>query len=526
MSIFVFFRRLFSVLILPGDRAAQRKRSLARLYKEIKRRGPEWYRPWTDRVAPDFADKVEALRRSTVRMARVYALTIGTESGPAVKAETALLESLLKDGGLSLDAFSFDAIRAEAERNGKVDDLEAMDELLRKRLEVFGAEAMERAVHGYRDNLRIAALASFRWEDLLAPFGGRNGASARSSFPGAHLAPLLNDLYYLIAGFSVTREGREVFSRLRELSGIEGYGQAEERDDLKSLADCLAERCQPAALSRVIRAAYGDAELELREYSASRDFRLAERERILEEYGQRRRIMEDRMAAEKLESAKLALFGGTPLLQIHGYAADVSTSLQSSRLPSLDRVLPLSIVKSFLAGFFADRVRRPISLAVVQLDFQDIEFRTSLSDAADACMELEDVLGEFEQAAASPGREGLLGIVAAANGNPLDGADEISARRVVEGFNSRADKIVQAAFVRFAELSEALASLRSDLSSRSPKIVADAGAIYSRYPAIFSGIENAAELADKFLALLRSTAVDAGAAKRALEEAAKKGGLG
>jgi hypothetical protein len=96
----------------------------------------------------------------------------------------------------------------------------------------------------------------------------------------------------------------------------------------------------------------------------------------------------------------------------------------------------------------------------------------------------------------------------------------------VEGFNSRADKIVQAAFVRFAELSEALASLRSDLSSRSPKIVADAGAIYSRYPAIFSGIENAAELADKFLALLRSTAVDAGAAKRALEEAAKKGGLG
>jgi hypothetical protein len=230
-------------------------------------------------------------------MARVYALTIGTESGPAVKAETALLESLLKDGGLSLDAFSFDAIRAEAERNGKVDDLEAMDELLRKRLEVFGAEAMERAVHGYRDILRIAALASFRWEDLLAPFGGRKRRLCTFlTFPARPLgAASQRPLFTSSRDFqSPGRAGRS-FSRLRELfrhrrvrpGGGTGRPQVPRRLPRERLASRPPQPGHPGRR-------YGDAELELREYSASRDFRLAERERILEEYGQRRRIMEDR----------------------------------------------------------------------------------------------------------------------------------------------------------------------------------------------------------------------------------------
>jgi hypothetical protein len=65
--------------------------------------------------------------------------------------------------------------------------------------------------------------------------------------------------------------------------------------------------------------------------------------------------------------------------------------------------LPLSIVKSFLAGFFRGSRARPISLAVVQLDFQDIEFRTSLSDAATPAWSWRTSWENSNKAAASPG---------------------------------------------------------------------------------------------------------------------------
>ena len=500
MAFVSFLIRFFSILSFPGDPERPRKRALAELLRTIEKRGPRWYSPWTDRLAADFGENLEALRRAMIRMSAVYQATIDGATETAETAVELIAERALAADKLSLDAFRFETIRAETAASGNTDDTDAMDKLFKKRLGFFEEKAFRTALAGYRTNLKLAALARFRWNELPSRFPKKT-----AHIPAAPFARSLADLHYLIAGIEADGDARGLFLALAESAAVESYGPQEAAKDYGEIAALLEGAFLPEAFGRVVRAAAGDAEFDLREYEAADDFRRSLIERLSDKYAAEREALTERLAEERLDTLKKSLFADAPLLPIEGFSQEFSDGLKLRSLPAVRGEKPLSVIKSFLAAIYLPRIRPVLVAATVDIDFRDVKLRAALTDENEAMAEIAGLIEEFEHR-----------FSAALLAGAFDGEDPARAKRAVADLNGKADELIQETFARVTAAAQHARLLMEDLKARSPELVSNAGFVNVHKPKVAKGIEEAVGLLDRFYVLLQNIAVDAAGAKLAL----------
>jgi hypothetical protein len=509
MLIATFLKRFFSVFSLLGARPASRKRSLSSLFKEISRKGPSWYDPWTDRLAEEFADAVERLRRSCARMAKVYVHAIDGPAGAAEEAAFAVLDSALAEGGASLASLSFEAIRNEVEAARAVDVLEAMDVLFQERLATLRSESAARAAAGYRTNQRLASLCHYRFAGLLGPFAPKMpGGKRRRRVTGEPLAAAVADLHYLIAGLKPDGDARRVFLELRKAANPEGYPAEIAVADFNSLSFVLGGPLRSDAVGRVAKAIRLDPDFVLRSDNATGDIRTMITEKATAEYNERRGIMADRIAKEALDARVFAVFGEAPLLPVEGWNEEISEALSKTLLPRLSHIQPLSILKSFMEASFFPRIRPAVADAIVDFDFSDRHFRATLSDEADDASRVAEDISHFEETVSSHGRSEFARIVAALEAEDPEKVGTILARRTIEEANALAERTLKNALSRFGALLSHLEAVRDDLKSRTPAIVLNAAIITAQKRPLVQGIDESARLLGLFLDLLRRVVSD------------------
>ncbi|MFA6506968.1 MAG: hypothetical protein WCT14_12750, partial [Treponemataceae bacterium] len=198
--------------------------------RTIEKRGPSWYRPWTDRLTADFAERLKELRQTTNRMLKPYQMTIEAAPETAALSIETIADRLLAAQSLSIAVFRFEAIRAELEKDGKIDDLDTMDAIFKKRMDAFNAKSFKAAVAGYRANMRIATLCGFKGEELLSPF------LRKAKFvPAAPLAAALADFHYLISGLDLDENARSIFVLISEVAGLDSYTKENANADFSAL---------------------------------------------------------------------------------------------------------------------------------------------------------------------------------------------------------------------------------------------------------------------------------------------------
>jgi hypothetical protein len=232
--------------------------------------------------------------------------------------------------------------------------------------------------------------------------------------------------------------------------------------------------------------------------------------------------MAERLVREALESRVRDVFGDSPLLPVTGWTDELSGELSSVQLPRLASTRSLSVVKSFLTSSYFSRIRPAIAAAAVELDFNDRNERTALSEAADEASRLHEEIAAFESWASEHGRSEFSRVVSSLPDAPSDNAGRLRARRAVEEANGIADRLIQDAFSRFGALRDRLASIRDDLRSRRGEIVANAGLVNVHKSDIARGVEEGARLFDITLDLLKRLAVDAADAQKTLSSAGER----
>ncbi len=516
MIIFAILKRLFSFFVLPWDPEGSKKRALSRLMKDIDRQGPQWYRPWSNRLSSELAQRAEQLRKACARLSTVYALTIGANDGTARQSEAFILDTRLKDLGCSLEALSFESIRAEVEAKGKVDDIQGMNALFASRIKLLKTQEMNELAFGLMENKRIAAITAFSWEDLISPFGKAESGTAKSVIPALPVVGALEDLYFLLDGMVISDQGRRVFSLLRGSLPQGEYGPEQEEEDFAVLVANLAPQSGAAplgsdAIGRAIRAAVNDPERGLRSDTDAADFRQSFVDELVEAYSIRRRIMEDRIMEERLAKIKSSVFGDAELIPCIGYTKELSEIFRMIGLPELTRVQPLSAVKSYLSGFYTPKFRPIISKAAIQLDFQNIEFRAALSDAAEHAAELQGEIEAFEETNASQVHLGLVGLASTMAERRLESVEIATAKKLIEEANKEADRILKETVRRFSSLKEKTQTLFFDIRAEKPQLVVDAALVTARHPEVPTGIEEVVLSLEQYLELLQELAKAAAA---------------
>jgi hypothetical protein len=503
-------QRFFAVFSLFGSRPASQKRSLSSLFAEIRRRGPSWYDPWTDRRSDDSAEAVERLRKSCARMAKVYLRSVDGPIDAEEAAAAAVLDSALAEAGGSLKSLTFEAIRADVESSQAVDLLEAMDALFQQRIAALRAEPVARAAAAYGTNQRLASLCRFKFDGLLAPYAPKKtGSRRRRHVVGERLAAEVADLHYLIAGLKPDADARRVFLELRALADPEGYPADVAAADYNALTFVLGGPLRSDAVGRVVRAIRMDASFALRSDHPTGDIRASITSKATEEYAARRALTADRIAQEALEAQIFAVFGDIPMLPVEGWSEPISDSFAAVGLPRLSHLRSLPVLKSFMAALFFPIIRPAVSNAIVDFDFADRHFRSALSDEADEAARVAEDLSAFEESVSSHGRSEFARIVAALEAKEAEKVGTILARRTIDDAKAFADRTIEGAIARFSALLSHLETICDDLKSRAPQVVVNAAVVNAQKRTLVQNLEKSAHLLGLFLDLLRRVVASA-----------------
>ncbi|MFH2114383.1 MAG: hypothetical protein ABIJ86_07745 [Spirochaetota bacterium] len=521
MVLISIFKRFFSMIVLPGDPETARKRALASLVRDFAKAGPQWYEPWSDRLTSDFATMVERIGSATNRAAGVFSHTVLGDDREKERIEDALIDAALRKDGRTLADLGFPSIRSASGGANSPDPLAQMDATFRERLGALNSPSVAEVVYGHASMLRLASFCAYRFSDISAGFNSsRKGRKSLSKIPAADLLHVMEDLYFLIAGFQPRAEMKTMYLSLVELSGQKDYPPEQAFMDLRTILEATTSSLKDTFLLNVIRAIRADPFFEPAVDAGGSDLRKTLMDRLGSEYGRRRAALSESIRAEAIDAMLRKLFGGVELLPVSGWTEAESETLMDAGLQGLSNLKSLSALKSFLLFCYASRIRPAISNAIVGLDFSDTDFRRSLSDSADAVDKLQMTVSEFEASVMIPGQNNYARYITAMRDGSLDAPGQRSAARAVDSVKLRADAVIQAGFSELGALSVHLLALKDDIKSHDPRILYRIPSMDQRRRGIAGSLAEATKEVVSFLDLLRMLAVDRDSAKQAVKKKA------
>lgn len=508
--------RLLVVALPAWGKERERRAALARLIRDIRERGPATYNPFTNRLSRRFAESVLELQRHVEGLAPIYRKVEESSSGRRA-VELRLLRNYVRSTGLDPSAFSFEGIATELSDKGGW-EVEEADSLFSSRLAVFDTPAFRQFRTAYTRNLQLAALISFDFESLVLPF--RRDVQAKDiglrSAPAEFLLDNLQDLHFLVGALAPEASAETALESIAKVLQAPKEATEEACIHLRGATALIKDELSGDRLAALIRCAAGEPELELRTFAIEGDGLGKVVEAIAAEYWKKRNEYADESSRKRLDDRMKRIFGDIPLMPLEGYSEELSAALAEAGLGSFRYVLPLRILKTFIALHLSKVIRPALSRLGLEADIPDRSLASWLGDGIEALVALAESIDRLDQDLALGSRSGLVKL---AEKLPQTGADlpeRSKARRTVDEANTMADRIVQDAFGRFASIREMLQTLRDDLRSRAPAIILNAPFLLSKKPELVKGLEQALELVEQVSELLGAVAVDLGAARRSL----------
>ncbi len=293
------------------------------------------------------------------------------------------------------------------------------------------------------------------------------------------------------------------------------YAAKESEADISLIKKQLEALFDDKALGRVVRAVRGEALFELKTFTVDEDFLTPIIDALKADFELKRRSFAEQTARERLEKLKSAIFGDIQMTSTIGYSSSFQIALTKAALPPLDRIEALTLIKSFLAALYHPTLRQAISLAVIDIDYRDLSFRTALSDAADALGFIADSLALLEERAEAAHRsDSFTGL----ESGILEKSTRLQAERVIRALNDQAAQIVQDTFIHVDTLSKSLRFLLEDLRSRSPELVSDPSFVHVHRIRTVAGIEETERRLRQFQSLLQKLDIDRQAARKAVKD--------
>lgn len=517
MARYGFLIRLaLSLLPLLGSERTRRV-ALGFLIRELRGDPLRVYDPLLNRLTPAFGAALAELQGLLARLGPAYGALLGGRVEAERRLELSLLRSTLRGFGLELSALSFEGIREELAQGGPV-SMDEVDELFRRRMELFSDQKFRDCAEGLGQNRRLVDLGAFDFSSLLAAFPQR----APGRLGPARAEPLherLHDLYFLLEGLEPSDKTGRVLSHILSEAGVEEDAPAL----LGALRRLLSGPLESRRLAKIIRCARGEPEFELRSGRAELGCLPAFVRELQDSYAGAKRVYLEGEARRAFEAKMKGLFGDLGLVPLDGYSEANGRRLAEAGLPAFRYVLPLQILRSFFALHFSSLVMPAVGELSIEADITDRAFKVALGDSVEAVAAMGEAIAGFDQRVASLYLAELGPMLEREKREGQDRSGRLRARQLLERADEEADRLVQSSFSRLGALRAVLARLAGDLREKSPALVLNAHFLLSQRPELVRGLLKAGQAVEGLLGVLRNFAVDLEAAKKGLDKRAGEG---
>lgn len=213
------------------------------------------------------------------------------------------------------------------------------------------------------------------------------------------VANILEDLYFITKGMNLTVSTMNAITALASLrAGGSALQEDSEsiRENLKKIAYILKHVISPERIRLMICYAKGD----LNYTPANAEYKESARKHFSEMLQNKFKADEQRIKTEmkdaKINSELSNLFGTTDLLTLNGYNNDTNAKLLANAQMTFAWIMPMRILKTFLAMYMSDSIKALLNDIIVEGFFNNPQFKSDFAADIFAALESSNEVQEFE----------------------------------------------------------------------------------------------------------------------------------
>jgi|GEM_PF-3062015 hypothetical protein len=461
--------RRFLILYLPWLFGSDiHDRELAKLWTEISRFLPVWYRPVNDLLTPEFGQLLERLAENC----RVLALAVhlkDVEVLPTtylISVRNRLLEAFLRRNNLSGE-------QIVASESG---DLEARTQMGNK-LKALSRIELQEWDRGFVGLAALLQLTCYPWHQLGQLFPSKESKLDPRGM--AHVDHLM-DLYFLAASVRLNPLVEILLGEAFSTSG---------QAPLVAIKACLGELQHDDRLKTLIFGILGDTKFRLPQSGYRPPLLAAELETRTHEFQIACRRKEKLELAEEITLQVSLVFGKKPLAEVAMYNAKTNATLAGKKLPGLIHCEALQILATFRQVHDRKLIQQLFQDFQLEVEFLNDVKRQRFQDTLDQYYQFIRVLNKLEEDFASASQSPLAPIRALLENRPAEKGPKDGPHRAITVSNEIVASVCRKGLWALQALHRLLSAYQVDSESRTPENYAAGPALRQKLPSLFSRLD-------------------------------------
>lgn len=504
------------VPLIGGGKVEQRE--LRRIINRMKKRDKLLVDPVQLKARALFSQLIVELSEISSRLKKLYEGNIEGSQEELKSFETDFCTDLLEKGNLSLELLKLRSIVKSAHDEGQ-GGINTVDRIFKSRMKYFSHKNFKVGRHLLERNAIYSAVAAFDFSIILdyIPLEKNNKTGSFSLEP---IEKELLDLYYVI---SVIPEKKAVVINdplillaydKNELSN--SYPLDILQGDINRLHDIFKGPLSADFLKELVFLLQKNREIEEKEFSAASTFPKEIYDDLVEKYRIDREKFINIENEKVLQTRMNSLFKDRHLEDLQIYNVDTSNLFHQGGLSSFRYVIPMRIIKSFNRFFYSPFLQPVLQEFQVEAEYFNKKQKEEFQESVESYESLKSKVKKFEEDLTIPSFSELLPYVDALRDAFLDNKAKTKGREAVRKVNGRADRLIQESFTSLITLHGHLVNINVDMHAAVPKLLSNT--LYMKKKEEFlAGLEEAADLLNKYIKLLKIFAVHVDKARQSVQ---------
>lgn len=386
----------------------QKRLKLKKIDAELRAYNPPIFK--NGLVLPNFAEAVRILYDNTKPLGELLSCTLGSPDAQ----QAARFESQLVITGFPapeqkmLSGLTYEGRMEEFDNTSLTTSqiFDGQQRRLDKIINELHADTFKTIDAQILTARQLADFCKFSFITILQIFDPNfvsTGQSAHNpsftSVPVGKIVNILEDLYFVTKGLSLTSASVNILTALAQLRGnlaAEKYTESVITDSLKNISYVVNH----ILTAEKIRMLICYAKVNINYIPKSADYKgaatLTFSEMLQGKFKSEGQRIKTEMKDNKISHEISGLFGAQALLTLEGYNDQVNARLIQNSAPAFAWVLPMRILKTFVQAYLNGQVRSLLNDIIVEGFFNNPSYKSDFSEDVFAVMESEDHIRAFE----------------------------------------------------------------------------------------------------------------------------------
>lgn len=485
MSLLQAISDFFESLFNKNSPEVQKKIQLRKLENELKSTEPVIFK--NAKLLPNFAEAMRILYQNTKPLGDLFSDTI---FGPDVQRNLRFEAQLVMTGFSEAEQNIVESLEYE-NRKHQLSEVSAMTtsqifDNQHKNLEKIGkllhSDTFKKIDRDINTLHQLGDFCKFNFVTVLQIFDPNFIAADKRYSPSYHeigidrVVNILEDFYFVAKGLSLTTSTMNAISALATLraGGNSLQTNAEiYKDCMKHIVFIMNHVLAPERIRLLI--CYSKADINYQPQSSN--YEDSARKHFYDMLQSKFKSDEQRIKTElkdnKINSELSKLFGSTELLKVSGYDSEINAKLLQNSQLSLTWIMPVRILKTFLATFISDPIKTLLNDIIVEGFFNNPQYKSDFAASVFAALESSQSIADFEASFERGGVNAISKIEGFIHDSHNDPEFFKKLENMIANINNEAGKLISREINNIRSVSRHIESLLQDSKKPTCEIISN-----------------------------------------------------